>query len=369
MAQLSVTGGLLTMAVLLVGQGRTPRSEFTGGEDGTFVVVPLALTGNRAERLTDLGRAVDRLQKGGSAPVAVATPGAFLGLGLKDLAIADCGECYIGGMLVRFQGEHVRHHAVSPDTFRTLGIPVIEGREFGDSDDAAGTPVAVVNRAFARASFYDGGPVGRHVRLGTDLAAWYEVVGVVDGEMLGEAIGGDQDPAVYLSALQHAPSAVDLFVPGNDALPAVLAANAVALPAYLRSQVLPLRWLGGILMGLGIWATVVSLLGTLAVMIFVAARRRRELALRSALGAGYRSLVAQTVRETARVLALGVLGGAWVTTALLALVFRVDQTAHEGALTVGMVALTSLFLVGLLAACLVATRVARLEPRAVLDQG
>src|SRR5690606_22413689 len=72
-----------------------------------------------------------------------------------------------------------RHYEVSPSYFRTLGIAVVRGRGFTESDDAGAPPVAVVNESAARVWWPGQDPIGRRIKLGRD-APWLTVVGVVE---------------------------------------------------------------------------------------------------------------------------------------------------------------------------------------------
>lgn len=363
--QLGVTGGLLTAAGLVARAGRNPGPETSGPRSG--LVIPVHLDGEAPERARALEATLARARRQIAGPAAAATPGAFLGLGVHDQAIAECGRCYVGGMLVPLQGADVRHHAVSPDTFRTMGIQVVEGREFRAADDLDSPRVAVVNRAFAKRSFRDGGPLGRHVRLGAGLDGWYQVVGVVDGERLGPAVGGSDGPAVYVSALQHPPRDLEILVPTAD--PAGDGeAGAEPLGDYLSRQAEPLRWSGRIVIAAGASTLILSLVGLLAVMMFIASRRRREIALRMALGADARAVRRLLLSEGARLVFAGLVAGAWTTTVVFAVTSELGDGLVGPVLPAALPVAALLFVAGLAGCLVVARRVSRLEPAAVLAE-
>jgi hypothetical protein len=152
-----------------------------------------------------------------------------------------------------FWGALADHHAVAPGFFEATGLTVLDGRGFGDGDDGSAPRVAVVNQTFAHSSFQDGKPVGRRIRVGTKLGAWYTVVGVVEDVPVG-AVGGDDiaREVVYLSALQHPPERGDLLLTGAEAV--VRAAHADlaqrgfdpgeprSLGELRRASMGPLRW-------------------------------------------------------------------------------------------------------------------------------
>ena len=304
---------------------------------------------------------------GRRASVAV-SPGALFGLGIEARAMAECGRCYEGGLYVPLKGAVVRHHVVSPDTFRTLGIAVVSGREFTTDDDSAATPVALVNRAFARRSFENADPLGRSVRIGTGLQSWFEVVGVVDGDVLAPAVGGTDQPAVFLSMLQHPPGRMDVFVLDADEPTGPGHGEEEALSAYVLRHVAPFRWIAVVLLGLGGVALALSAVGLRAVMTLLVTRRRREIALRMAVGASRGAVVRLVGGACLRVLLIGAAAGLWLTTFLIPRLqgLASDATELDAAVVATLVAV--LILVGLSGSLEVVRRAARQEPRSVLAE-
>ena len=70
-------------------------------------------------------------------------------------------------------------NVVTPDYFRTLGIPLVRGRAFTDRDTASSPPVIVVNETFARRMFPAGDAIGHRIRSWRDENLLREIVGVV----------------------------------------------------------------------------------------------------------------------------------------------------------------------------------------------
>src|SRR5690606_10324890 len=86
--------------------------------------------------------------------------------------------------------------------FRTLGIPLLEGRNFTAHDDVDAPPVVIVNRAFVRRFFPDGRAVGSRVRAGPDPASpWLEIVGLV-GDIRREQRSVAPAPEMYYTMSQ-----------------------------------------------------------------------------------------------------------------------------------------------------------------------
>lgn len=247
----------------------------------------------------------------GLSAESLATPGALVGLGVRDHATAQCGACMRGGLPLPFWGARADHHAVAPGFFAAVGIPVLAGRDLTPGDHARGRRVALVNRTFAAGSFEDGDPLGRLVRLGRDIDAWYEVVGVVE-DRPAAAVGGDDlaRPAVWVNALQHPLRQVDVLLRGPaDAVRTAVAVlegagYAPAPPRTLaeerRRAFAPLRWSIGIAVAMGLLTLALAVHGGHATALQVTRRRTRELALRRVLGATDRRVLWHVLAGSAR---------------------------------------------------------------------
>ena len=285
--------GAVTLAALALalGVGTPPPA---GTSTVTTVVTTVTAPGVAADAWRGL---LDRLSAiPGLEAESLSTPGALVGLGIRDNTTAQCGNCYRGLMYLPFWGDIADHHAVGPGFFAMAGMTLGAGRDLTWADGPDAPRVAVVNRTFANTAFEDGEPLGRKIRLGSDLDAWYEVVGIVEDEpILG--VGGDDlaRSAVYVSALQHSPSSASLLLVGSD--DAVAAAVDVAAargfaPTEPRSVEearaearAPMRWLGRLGMLLAMLTLALAVHGGHTTALQVARRRVKELAVRRALGA------------------------------------------------------------------------------------
>ncbi len=95
---------------------------------------------------------------------------------------------------------------ISPDYFRTMQVPVLEGRDFSERDDAKSLQVMIVNHAFAQKFFPGEEVLGKKLKPGAGNGApggppWREIVGVV-GDIRLEATQRAMRPAMYLPASQ-----------------------------------------------------------------------------------------------------------------------------------------------------------------------
>lgn len=292
----AVTLGALALAVGVLAP--PPADETTS--EATTVAAAVTVPGIPADGWAGLLRRLASIE--GLEAESLSTPGALVGLGVRDYATAQCGNCYRGGLPLPFWGAVADHHAVGPDFFAMVGAKVLAGRGI-TSGDAAGAPrVAVVNRTFANTAFEKGEPLGRKVRLGSALDAWYEVVGVVEDQpVIG--MGGDDlaRSAVYVSALQHPPANGTLLLAGSDAAVAKALEVATSLgfapgdptsvSGVRRAARAPLVWLGRVGGLLAVLTLLLAVHGGHTTALHVTRRRVRELAVRRALGATHRDIV------------------------------------------------------------------------------
>ena len=131
----------------------------------------------------------------------------------------DCWGFHIAGRMAANPSEDpsVERYSVTPDYFRTMGVPLRRGRLFSDEDRAESVPVMIVSEAAARELWPSGvDPIGERVRLGNPNAgAWYTVVGIVgDVRHVDVAVGAT--PQMYLPQQQVTDSFLTLVVKSPD---------------------------------------------------------------------------------------------------------------------------------------------------------
>ena len=285
-------------AVLLVGQG--------GAEaNGDGQILRIDTSGSPAERARHLRALIRQSGLGDLLDVtSVSSPGALEGLGTVDLAITDCGRCSQGGIATPLRAVPVALSVVSPDTFRALSVPLIEGRSIAAIDDWKAPRAVVVNRALASAHFENGNAVGRHIQIGQGSNGWFEVVGIVENRKPASLGGALQPPyAAYASVLQFPPSTVEVLLrpgaghaipegPVRAALSSVGTVGQVMTEAaWWARRASPLRWFANALWIGGGLVLVMAILGTGAVMYQWVAALMPELAVRRAVGARRRDVL------------------------------------------------------------------------------
>ena len=274
---------------------------------------------------------------------------------------------------------------VSPAYLEVAGIPVREGRGFGPEDDALHPRVVVVDEALARAFWPGTSPLGAmlHVSFTNEPAADYRVVGVV-GNVKHESL--DEAPAgtLYAPLYQVAERTVSYLTPGLSVLvrsergDAGLARRLVESvhavdPDVPVSPVQPGEsMLAGVLSTrrmavrlLEVFAAAalaLCLSGLYAVLAYAQVQRRRELAIRSVLGATPAQQAGSVFRDGLRWVgsgaALGTALGALVARAYSRLLFGVDPVDPR---TLGGV-LAVLLLTAMVASVWPALRAARTSP-------
>ena len=102
--------------------------------------------------------------------------------------------------------------SITPDYFRTMGIPLIEGRTFTDRDTAESTPVGIIDERIARALWPGQSALGRRFRVPFPGFRWVEIVGVV-GHVRHDGLDVGPRPQVYSNYSQRAQDRMVLVVP------------------------------------------------------------------------------------------------------------------------------------------------------------
>jgi putative ABC transport system permease protein len=210
---------------------------------------------------------------------------------------------------------------VSPDYFRTLGVPLVRGRLLERSDDLEAQPVLLVNEAAAARFFVTQDPVGQQI------AFWgmaRRVVGIVGNERL-HGPAAPAPPAVYVPLAQnpsangaevalvrgHNPDA--LLEPVRSAIarvdPGLAVFGVEPLSVTLAESTASRRFLMQLLAAFAAIALLLAAVGIHAALSYDVARRTREIGIRLALGAQPGRVVGQMVRRALALAAAGVVIG------------------------------------------------------------
>ena len=274
-------------------------------------------------------------------------------------------------------------NVVAPGTFAALGIPLQQGRDFGNGDRRDRPHVVIVNEALARAAFRGRDPIGRTLIAGYDSTEPMTIVGVV-GDVRQYGPAREPQPELYMPYQQHFYNGATLYFVVRGAIdPAVLSASVerkarerspevsvrvTTLNALLAEHVATPKfraWLLSLFAGV---ALCLAMAGVYGVMAYVAGHRSKEIGLRMALGANARSVVwlmlGRGLTLTVLGLTAGVLGAIASTRLLSGMLF--DVKAHD--LTTYAAVVAALGLLSLLAIYGPARRATRIDPLLVLRQ-
>jgi putative ABC transport system permease protein len=284
---------------------------------------------------------------------------------------------------------------VSPDYFRAMGIPVMRGRVFTESDALESPGVAVLPESLAKRCFPNEDPIGKRIYKGrlnpgqageldrwTNVSLWTEIVGVV-ADVKSISLDPQVEMNVYVPYWQWPMQTPSLFVrtAGNPAnFAAALYSEVKALNKNLPTpkvqtmnerlaDVVAQPRFQTLLLGLfGLVALALVSAGIYGVVSYSVAQRTHEIGVRMALGAGehdvLRLVVGQGMKPVLAGLAIGLAGALALTRLMKALLFGVSSSDP---LTFGSIALL-LALVALLACWVPARRATRVNPIIALRQ-
>ena len=269
---------------------------------------------------------------------------------------------------------------VAPGYFRTMGIPILNGRDFDERDNESAPAVVIINEEMARRDWPGQNPIGRHLIQGDANDAksrkLFEVVGVVKTGKY-RTIGEDPRPFLYHPVWQNYVARVHVVARAQgdagavvagirDALkgldPNLAVADVQTVSQWMQLPLFPAR-AAGLLLGIfGGIALLIATTGLYGVMAYVVSQRIREVGIRMALGARARDVVRMIVLQGMRLtlvgVGLGLIGAFAVTRLLSSLLYGIRPTDF---LTFAGV---SLLLAGiaLLASYLPARRAAKVDP-------
>jgi hypothetical protein len=227
-------------------------------------------------------------------------------------------------------GHLVRYNRIALNFLDTFGVPILVGRNFSASD--LGTDSVIINRTLADRIFDGANPVGRRVKYvgrsgeaGEDaepLERWYEVIGVVpdfpDNEFEPDlclyhplSYGDEQQAKIAVRVRAGDPAQFSNALRGiaADVNPNLQLRDITTVASLVRQEQNLFRMIG-VTVGLAMLSVIVlSAAGIYALMSFTVARRRREIGIRSALGADRSRLLLGIFSRALGQLGIGALVG------------------------------------------------------------
>jgi predicted permease len=276
--------------------------------------------------------------------------------------------------------QNANFNQVGPGYFRTIGTPLIAGRDFTERDDPSGEPVAIVTQTFVRKYLAGADPIGRILQIdnqGGDTVKRIRIVGLAR-DCKYYNLREDFTPIVFLSQAQDLDPRpwfsilVRSDLPPGTLLPALTAAIGAESPEIdleyaqlseiLRDSLLAERLMAHLSTFFGFLAALLAMVGLYGVVSFMVVRRRNEIGVRMALGATRRDIHILVLREAGTLVAIGLgigivlaIGGAYLGRSLLFGLTPSDPVTLVMA-SVGLAA------VALAASLLPAHRAATLDP-------
>lgn len=270
--------------------------------------------------------------------------------------------------------------------FRTMGTAIVYGRDFTSSDTLSSPKVGIVNEVFVQKLFGGENPVGRTFRVEAQAGKAedaYQIVGVVRNTKYYD-VREDFLAIAFLPMAQEAEIGSDLtFVmrtsgPVGDVFSGVKAAAAevhpeiglqfTVLTSQLRESLARDRLMATLAVAFGVLAGLLATLGLYGVIAYMVARRRNEIGIRIALGAGRSDVIGLVLREAVVMLIAGLVIGAglslWAGRAASTLLFGLK--AHDPLTLAG--AMLLLGIVTFIASYGPARRAAKVEPMTALRE-
>jgi predicted permease len=293
------------------------------------------------------------------------------------------------GMTVRVEGYTAKEgedmnpsvDGVGPDYFRTMGIPILAGREFSDRDTIGAPAVAIISETMAKYFFGNEPAVGRRIGFGRSAGANIEIVGVAK-DVRSLQLRDEPQRFVYIPYRQDE-SLTGLTFYVRTAQDGATAASAVRQTAQRLDANLPIydmksmtvqvdeslfveRMVAVLSVAFGVLATLLAALGLYGVMSYAVARRTREIGIRMALGAERSRVLRLVLKEVALLAGIGIAAGfvaaLWFTRQVQTQLFGIQP--NDPATLVAAMAL--LGIIAIAAGYIPARRATAIDPMAAL---
>jgi predicted permease len=276
------------------------------------------------------------------------------------------------------------YRAVTDDYFRTMGIPLLKGRDFTVRDSKDAPDAMIINDMLAERFFPGEDPVGKRIQIFPDPTRWREIVGVVGNvKLLG--LDAETNPTIYVPYSQNPyPAALR-----NVFLVARTSSDPQSLVASIRSELKSLdrdipvsqvqtmeevisgslaqrRLSMSLLVVFAALAAGLAAVGIYGVMAYIVAQRTHEIGIRMALGAEQKDVIKMVLGDGAKLTLAGIGAGLAVAVSLTrflqSLLYQVSATDTVIYASIALL----LTVVALLASYIPARRAAKVDPMEAL---
>jgi putative ABC transport system permease protein len=289
-----------------------------------------------------------------------------------------------GNPLPKSEQPQTEYRAINPGYFRTMGIPLVTGRDFTLTDNQEGRPVVIINETLAHRFFPDENPIGKHIKpaIAVDSRGplMREVVGIV-GDVRHKNLQTESGPELYVPHAQIPFRAMTVIVRTDRDIEDVARAvrgevkgldanlpiyNINRMDRYMAQALSQSRFNALLLATFAAVALILSAVGFYALVSYSVAQRTHEIGIRMALGASSNHVFALVIRQGMALaligIAVGLVSAAAMTRLVSSLLYGVsglDPTTFAG--------VSSLLALVALVACVVpAQRAMKVDPMIAL---
>ena len=299
--------------------------------------------------------------------------------------VAQAGEIPLSGNLRGSSlslpgqtGDHVAdYNAVSPEYFSLLGIPIVRGRNFTQTEVRTGAPVAIMSESTARKLWPSQDPVGKAIRWGRERVV--EVIGIARDAQVAH-LAQPTEAYVYLPAGPEEQIFLKLLVHGSDGFGSIargiratihtldpdFVANVTHLEDNLEFARIPSRIVAILAGSLGALGMLLACIGVYGVVSYAVSRRVHEIGIRMTLGADAHEVKRLILRQAMWPVVIGALVGiagcAAVSQILKSMLFGVSPHDPVAFVVVPLVLLS----VALAASYIPARRATQVDPMVAL---
>ncbi len=272
--------------------------------------------------------------------------------------------------------------SISPNYFQGLGVPLIEGRAFSDSDGPNAPLVAIIARRLALTEWPGASPLGRRLKVNSNDPAspWLTIVGVVD-DVHYIWMDRAEGPAIYRPyrqapeywtafALRAKQDPDSLVLAARSAIAAVDPEQPIfeveTMAQVISESTLPIAYLAVMLGVAGALAVLLASMGVYGVMAFSVTERTHEIGVRMALGAGHSDTLRLFLRRGILLASLGIGIGLPCALALARLSAHVLYGVRADDPSIAIASVAALAIVAMLASYIPARRAMRVDPMVAL---